>query len=218
MDLFPVLFEEYDLTGAPGLDTFKQHMKLNGKHHEHSLAVGGVSSHGGWDPLRDDSCAPMLQAFQECVNHYSNSIGNWPSIISGSWYNILPPGGFTERHRHESSVISGAFYVELPEGDFGKFYMVSPLQPYMMCIHNIKQTPYGEYFHEADIKQDHLYLFPSWLEHGSRKNNTKGNRITGSFNTSQCPKEVLPPDFVQSVWGSGHEDDNVVEAWGDESS
>ena len=205
MDLFPVLFEEYDLTGAPGLEEFKQHIKSNGKNHEHSLAVNGVSSHGGWDPLRDKVSEPMLTTFQQCCNHFSDKIGNWPVVISGGWYNILPKGGFTERHRHESSVISGAFYVELPAGDFGNFYVVSPLQPYMMCVHNIKETPYGQYFHDVPIKEDHLYLFPSWLEHGSRVNKTEHDRITVSFNTSQCAKEMLPPDFVEKIWGTGHE-------------
>ena len=206
MDLFPTLFEEYDLSGSPGLDDFKQHIKSSGKHDVHGLAVNGVSSHGGWDPLRDPISLPMLINFQKCVNHYSGVIGNWPAVIAGSWYNILPPGGYTERHRHESSVISGAFYIDLPEGDFGKFYMVSPLQPYMMCIHNVRETPYGEYFHEADIKQDHLYLFPSWLEHGSRVNNTKEDRWTVSFNTNPCNREMLDPNFVEGVCGKGHED------------
>ena len=27
MDLFPTLLEEYDLTGAPGLEYFKKHIK-----------------------------------------------------------------------------------------------------------------------------------------------------------------------------------------------
>lgn len=204
MDLFPVLFEEYDLTGAPGLEEFKQHIKSSGKHDVHSLAVGGVSSHGGWDPLRDPKSEPMLIAFQQCVNHYADKVGNFPCVISGSWYNILPHGGFTERHRHESSVISGAFYIDLPDKS-GNFYMVSPLQPYMMCVHNIKDAIYNEYQHEAPIKEDHLYLFPSWLEHGSRINMSGEERWTVSFNTSSCDPKTLPSDFVEKVWGTGHE-------------
>ena len=84
MDLFPTLLEEYDLTGAPGVDEFISHVKTNGQSHEHSLAVGGVSSHGGWDPLRDRVSQPMLTTFQECCNHFSEKIGNWPIVISGS--------------------------------------------------------------------------------------------------------------------------------------
>ena len=38
MDLFPTLLEEYDLTGAPGVDEFINHVKTNGQSHEHSLA------------------------------------------------------------------------------------------------------------------------------------------------------------------------------------
>ena len=116
-------------------------------------------------------------------------------------YNVLPKGGFTERHRHESSVVSGAFYIKLPEGDCGNFYVVSPLQQYMMCQHFIKDSIYGDYFYDVPIKENHLYLFPSWLEHGSRVNKTDSDRITVSFNTSGVAKEMLPPEFVKQVWG-----------------
>ena len=46
---------------------FIHHVKTNGKSHEHSLAVNGVSSHGGWDPLRDKVSEPMLITFQSVV-------------------------------------------------------------------------------------------------------------------------------------------------------
>ena len=123
-------------------------------------------------------------------------------MISGAWFNILPKGGYTEKHRHESSVISGAFYCQLPEGDFGQFFVVSPLKPYMMCIHNVQPTRYGVYEMDIPIKQDHLYLFPSWLEHGSRVNNTDGERITVSFNTTPVPKDALPSDFKKFYYGN----------------
>ena len=193
MDLFPTLLEEYDLTGAPGVDEFRDHIMKgidDNMHRGHSLGVNGESSHGGFDPLGDPAAQNMVKAFQECVNHYSDKMGNWPCVISGGWYNVLPKGGFTERHRHESSVISGAYYIKLPE-DTGKFYVVSPLQQYMMCMHFIKDSIYGDYFYDVPIKENHLYLFPSWLEHGSRINNTEGDRITVSFNTSGIAKEFL---------------------------
>ena len=201
MDLFPTLLEEYDLSGAPGLDYLKRHIKENGKNNEHSLAVNGVSSHGGWDPLDDENCRPIIEVLHECLTDYNHKIGNYPTIVSGSWYNILPKGGFTAPHRHESSVISGAFYLQLPEGDHGQFYVMSPLKPYMMCIHNIQPTQYCVYEMDIPIKENHLYLFPSWLEHGSRVNNTDEDRITMSFNTSAAPREMLPDSFLKEVWG-----------------
>ena len=149
MDLFPTLLEEYDLTGAPGIDEFRNHILQsieNNMHRGHSLAVNGVSSHGGFDPLNDPASREILAVFQECVNHYSDKMGTYPSMMSGAWYNVLPKGGYTERHRHESSVVSGAFYIKLPEGDCGNFYVVSPIQQYMMCMQFVKKSLYGDYF------------------------------------------------------------------------
>ena len=208
MDLFPTLLEEYDLTGAPGVDAFEEHILKGIKdnmHRGHSLAVNGVSSHGGFDPLNDPASREILAVFQECVNHYSDKMGTYPSMMSGAWYNVLPKGGYTERHRHESSVVSGAFYIKLPEGDCGNFYVVSPLQQYMMCMQFVKKSLYGDYFFDVPIKESHLYLFPSWLEHGSRVNNTDDDRITVSFNTTPVPKDDLPADFIEQIWGNDNE-------------
>ena len=208
MDLFPTLLEEYDLTGAPGIDEFRNHILQsieNNMHRGHSLAVNGVSSHGGFDPLNDPASREILAVFQECVNHYSDKMGTYPSMMSGAWYNVLPKGGYTERHRHESSVVSGAFYIKLPEGDCGNFYVVSPLQQYMMCMQFVKKSLYGDYFFDVRIKESHLYLFPSWLEHGSRVNNTDDDRITVSFNTTPVPKDDLPADFLEQIWGEENE-------------
>ena len=206
INLFPTLMKEYDLTDSPGLDAFKKVIFEKGQTSVHGLAVNGRSSHGGFDPLNFEESMPMLQSFMQCLDDYTTESGNWPTIISGSWYNILPKGGFTHRHRHESSVISGAFYVTLPDGDHGNFYVLSPLQPYMMCMHHIQTTPYSTYEFDVDIKENHLYLFPSWLEHGSRENNTDKDRVTVSFNTNPMPPDRLDPNFVEQIWGKGHED------------
>ena len=68
MDLFPTLLEEYDLRTAPGLEYFKKHIKDKGKTVGHSLAVNGVSSHGGWDPLQDEGCVDFLNVFHQCLD------------------------------------------------------------------------------------------------------------------------------------------------------
>ena len=121
-------------------------------------------------------------------------------MISGGWYNVLPKEDLQRDTFHESSVVSGAFYIKLLE--IANFYVVSlTLQQYMMCQHFIKDSVYGDYFYDVPIKENHLYLFPSWLEHGSRVNNTDEDRINSKFQYVRCGKEMLPPDFVQQIWG-----------------
>ena len=62
------------------------------------------------------------------------------------------------------------------------------------------------YFYDIPIKENHLYLFPSWLEHGSRVNNTDDDRYSKFQYNVQCSQKMLDPsDFVESVWGKGHE-------------
>ena len=55
----------------------------------------------------------------------------------------------------------------------------------MMCIHNIQPTRYGVYEMDIPIKENHLYLFPSWLEHCVEMNESDDIRISVSFNFIQ---------------------------------
>jgi len=44
-----------------------------------------------------------------------------------------------------------------------------------------------------------LYLFPSWLEHGSRVNNTEEDRVTVSFNTNPCHPDYIPENYMEYI-------------------
>ena len=186
MDLFPTFVEAYDLTSfieevGSFHDVVMNAIEEN-KNSQHSLAVNGRSSHGGYDPLADPKSRPLLEIFRSCVEDYSAKVMSCPTLITAGWYNVLPPGGFTKRHRHECSVVSGAFYVKLPEKS-GNLYFVSPLQQYRMCEMYLEPNWYQQYEAEMHLQESWLYLFPSWLEHGSRVNESEEDRVTVSFNT-----------------------------------
>ena len=199
MDLFPTLVEAYDLTSfTEEVRSFRGVVMdaiENKKNSDHALAVNGRSSHGGYDPLTDPKSRPLLEIFQRCVQDYSAKVASWPTVISGGWYNVLPPGGYTERHRHESSVISGAFYLKLPENS-GNLYFVSPLQQYRMCEMHVKPNYYQNSAAEMNLQENWLYIFPSWLEHGSKPNESDEDRITVSFNT-YLDNDHDSPGFIE---------------------
>ena len=195
--LFPTLVEEYDLSGSSALSTFKEIVDTQGQKGHHFLAVTGESSHGRWDPFRVDGSRPLVDLVVKCMQHYVDKVQLNPIMIGNAWYNELPPGGWTKRHRHEFSTISGALYLKLPKNS-GDLYFVSPLQGYRMCELHDGPSEWNEYEHDMSIKEDHLYLFPSWLEHGSRENKSDESRVTVSFNTSPYFPE-LPPNPTLSM-------------------
>jgi uncharacterized protein (TIGR02466 family) len=180
--LFPVLVEEYDLSGS-SLSKFKQIIVEQGQKGFHHLAVTGESSHGRWNPFCIEESLPLGNLVVECLQDYVDKLRCRPVKIDNTWYNVLPPGGYTKRHRHEYSVVSGALYLDLPQNS-GDLYFVSPLQPYRMCELHEDYSDYNAYEFDLPIKENHLYLFPSWLEHGSRVNESDQDRIMVSFNTS----------------------------------
>tara|TARA_B100001059_G_C17828989_1_gene583322 strand:+ start:2564 stop:3151 length:588 start_codon:yes stop_codon:yes gene_type:complete len=189
VNLFPTLVEEYDLSGSPDFDTFKKIIKEDvesegeGQTGLHSLACGGKSSHGRWDPFTMSESHPLQHCIIPFLQDYVDTVCSSPLCFGNAWYNVLPPGGFTKRHRHEHSVVSGALYLDLPQNS-GNLYFVSPLQQYRMCELFRTECEYNAYEIDMNIKENHLYLFPSWLEHGSRVNESDQDRIMVSFNTS----------------------------------
>ena len=85
---------------------------------------GGIQVSGRWDPFRVDGSRPVINLVVKCMQHYVDKMKLKPIMIGNAWYNELPPGGWTNRHRHEFSVVSGALYLKLPENS-GDLYFVS---------------------------------------------------------------------------------------------
>ena len=129
---------------------------------------------------------PELQglkaSFQECVDEWCKQMGLPDNIkISQSWFNVMTKGNHVAGHIHEMSVVSAAYYPRVDEGSVPLRFK-SPLGPYKMFEYHARQTPYNQNEIEVKCEQGILYLFPSWLEHYTRENQTN-ERITLSFNT-----------------------------------
>ena len=103
--------------------------------------------------------------------------------------NISKTGGFQEIHDHlgnRDAFISGSYYGKVPENS-GNIYFESPI------VGSHLSTAYclGDSTNDlAEVKTEEglLLLFPSWLRHGVRLNNSKDTRVSVSFNVGVNPK------------------------------
>ena len=131
--------------------------------------------------LNDKRLIDLWKTIQECCDQYCTESGIDSTLLSTSWFNTLYEKGSVTPHRHERSVISGAYYPKVPEGSIGLTFE-SPIEMYKMAeVHN-DITEYNMKDVTVPATEGYLYLFPSWLKHGS-KTNTTDNRMVVSFNT-----------------------------------
>lgn len=185
--LFPTVIHEWDFepdADTAMLATLAKKMPTRA----HGLVDGAQSSYNSVDTeiLSNPLLANMRRRFQDCVDAMTDTLGLEPVVITNSWVNFLHEGHRVERHRHELSVISGAFYIEADPGSV-ELQFHSPLEPLRMFEHVVVQNWHNQNFNTVPCKPLTLILFPSWLSHSSKDNQT-ANRVTLSFNTTYKKK------------------------------
>lgn len=125
---------------------------------------------------------------QECYNTFGPASTGLE--YANVWINMNGKGGYNEVHVHPGCVISGVFYVKVPKDG----------EPGSICFHRDGMDGYvihslgvAEDMSTADIPhanatwsyppvENRLLLFPAWLGHGVRENETDDDRISISFN------------------------------------
>ena len=187
-ELFPTPVMEFDFTNHPDIPKLLDSIdyickKTSSNIDNHTLVKKGYSSYNKFNILFFPELIDLKNDIQKTIDHYSRDLSIIFSHISQSWFNILDTEGKVDTHHHGSSVISGAFY-PLLEKDTCNLCFKSPL--YVSKTFESSKPINNNHFQDdvvMPIKQNHLYLFPGWLEHYTEEN--KGNkRIVLSFNTN----------------------------------
>ena len=114
------------------------------------------------------------------VTQYLNDIGiksHDPYDINNSWFTSTTNGQYAHLHSHGGSDISGVYYVSTNQRD-GNIYFHSP--------HYVSENNYMiahlDMARQFIPKKGLIVLWPSFLMHGTRINETNHNRVSLSFN------------------------------------
>ena len=94
-----------------------------------------------------------------------------------SWFAKFEKGNYAHIHNHNPADISGAYYYKT-NGEDGDFFFESP-NPYLeitKCYRQFSQR----WKHKP--QEGKILLFPGWLKHGVKTNNTDNTRISLAFN------------------------------------
>ena len=108
-------------------------------------------------------------------------------VLGNMWANINPPGGFNRPHLHPNSLFSGVYWIKAPKKS-GNLMLYEPRPGAQCTMPNRKEGKlppqlWREIHYEP--RAGTAIMFPSWLWHEVKPNNSNDIRISVSFNFLQ---------------------------------
>ena len=108
-------------------------------------------------------------------------------VLGNMWANINPPGGFNRPHLHPNSLFSGVYWIKAPKKS-GNLMLYAPRPGAQCTMPNRKEGKLpSQLWREVhyEPKAGTCIMFPSWLWHEVKPNNSNDIRISVSFNFLQ---------------------------------
>lgn len=135
-----------------------------------------------YDFVEKYNCVNLKNRIYEAVNTYVDRIG-WRGprdfALRGSWINITEKNSLHSQHCHPGYMLSGVYYYRTSEQQ-GAISFNNPNPHMFFC-----GFPQGQLSPQTvDVVPDDgdILLFPSWLVHSTRKNQTDEERVSIAFN------------------------------------
>lgn len=120
----------------------------------------------------------LLDEIDKHVRNYCDELNfKYKKYKMTSWVAKFQPGDFAHIHEHGHSDISGVFYYKTNEND-GDLVFTSP-NPFLKTSKLFAGTELSWIHKPVEGK---ILLFPGWIPHGVKTNETDNTRISISFN------------------------------------
>ena len=189
MNLFPILIYDHVVGWNDG-----QNIQTEAEWLYEKALQTGFSKHPGWeknthslsDPTFEENilhkhrCYHLIDRINECVKEYTEQLqsvhNGWK--ITSSWLTSTAPGEYARMHDHGTSDISGVYYIKTHTDLAGNIYFINP-NAVARATNLMVNSPSQ---HDMSPGVQCLYLFPGWLQHGTRINQWDQDRISLSFN------------------------------------
>ena len=185
--LFPVLLHEFAI---PDFKDIEKNLIKTSYHQRKKDPKGRVvSNRGGWqssflheeDKIIRSTLLAGIRDYGE-----SNQIFECDLILSSLWININGKGDYNELHHHPSCDLSGVFWIKTPV-DCGSIVFNSPqdfvqakeLRSYASHVKD-EWKQFDSYYFPSTAGR--VMIFPSFLLHQVRPNQSNEDRISVSFN------------------------------------
>jgi uncharacterized protein (TIGR02466 family) len=147
---------------------------------------------GGWHSTTDmnhkreyDPLTNELFAMQSEI--YKKEKLTMKPVLGNMWANINYPGCFNRPHLHPNALFSGVYWIKAPEKS-GNLMLYDPRPGVQMTMPSRKEGKLPpELWREVHYKPKAgtVVMFPAWLWHEVRPNQSNDIRISVSFNFLQ---------------------------------
>ena len=149
---------------------------------------------GGWHSTTDmnkkeeyNVLTKELFAMQDEI--YKKEYLTMKPVLGNMWANINYPGCYNRPHIHPNSLFSGVYFIKTPQKS-GKIMVYEPRPGVHTTMPNRKEGKLPpELWKEVHYEPiaGRCIMFPSWLWHEVRPNESNDIRISVSFNFLQRP-------------------------------
>jgi len=192
------MITEYHFPTMIYIKDFPDSEKLNKYLEDHIMRWSqndkGVSktNAGGWHSETDmntreeyDPLTRELFNMQEEIYQKENL--NRKPVCGNMWANVNYPKCYNRPHLHPNSLFSGVYYVTAPKNS-GNLMLYDPRPGVQMTMPNREKGKLPpEFWREIhyEPKAGRCIMFPSWLWHEVKSNESNQTRISVSFNFLQ---------------------------------
>ena len=151
---------------------------------------------GGWhsktDMNKKEEYNPLTkELFNMQDEIYQKEHLSLKPVLGNMWANINYPGCFNRPHIHPNSLFSGVYFIKTPQKS-GNLMVYDPRPGVQMSMPNRKQGEIKKFYPPELWREVHYepvagrcIMFPSWLWHEVKSNQSNDTRISVSFNFLQ---------------------------------
>ena len=147
---------------------------------------------GGWhsktDMNRKEEYNPLTRELFNIQDEiYQKENLSMKPVLGNMWANVNYPKCYNRPHIHPNSLFSGVYWVTAPKNS-GNFMIYDPRPGIQMAMPNRKEGKLPpEHWREVhyEPRAGTCIMFPSWLWHEVKPNESNQTRISVSFNFLQ---------------------------------
>ena len=186
---FPTIIYIKDIPNALQLNQYLEQKIIQWSQQNKGVAKTNA---GGWhsetDMNKKEEYNPLVkELFNMQHEIYQKEKLDMKPVLGNMWANINYPGNYNRPHLHPNALFSGVYWVKVPPQS-GNFMVYDPRTGVQVTMPNRKKgdlppASWREVHYEPVAGR--CIMFPSWLWHEVKPNESNDIRISVSFNFLQ---------------------------------
>ena len=186
---FPTIIYIKDIPNAFQLNQYLEQKIIQWSQQNKGVAKTNA---GGWhsetDMNKKEEYNPLIkELFNMQHEIYQKEKLDMKPVLGNMWANINYPGNYNRPHLHPNALFSGVYWVKVPPQS-GNFMVYDPRTGVQVTMPNRKKGALpSELWREVHYEPvaGRCIMFPAWLWHEVKPNESNDIRISVSFNFLQ---------------------------------